>query len=339
MKAIIPFLVIQLLLIPTAQAQQPDDPFARDIKIMAQWFEGEFDNEEQLWFEADPRSATPDKARHLRIHTLHRRLNQPAFGEFVFYVEEYKNNNADEVIRQRLVTISSDRAEKAIRMRQGFFKDSSAARGAYLDPGKLAGLTAEDVFFIDQCDVLWKRKAGQFEGAMGDRACVFGEGRERRYSVHNLTLSATKFWRVDSTFKIADDSLHVGMPIDQPFELRRAKIFICEAAFRNENQTGYDSGQIIKDLRLHSQGGLVWITRESDGARYGLRLRDKEYPYYEERPDFLFFSIRQPDSARSVAYSVHDSDSRRLGINLNWMSANCHREGYDFREPLELLEQ
>ena len=338
MKAIITFLTAALPLMPAARAQQPDDPFARDIKIMAQWFEGEFDNEEQLWFEADPRSATPTSERHVRIHTLHRRLSMPSFGEFVFYVEEYKDNNPDQVIRQRLVTLTSDRTANAIRMQQGFFKDPAAARGASSDPDKLAGLTAANVFFVGECDVFWRRKADQFEGAMADKACVFGEGKERRYSVHNLTLSATKFWRVDSTFKVSDDSLHVGMPIDQPFELRRAKIFICEAAFRNENQTGYDSGQIIKDLRLHSQGGLVWITREVDGARYGLRLRDKEYPYYEQRPDFLFFSIRQPDSPRSVAYSVHDSDSRRLGINLNWMSANCHRQGYEFREPLELLE-
>lgn len=311
-------------------ADDNTDPNARDLLILTQWFEGDFDNEEQLWFQADPRSATPDDERHVQIHTSHRRLQLPAFGEHVFYVEEYKDNDPTDIIRQRFVTFASEPEQGRIRMKQGFFKDPEAARGAHRDPGKLGGIGAEDVFFLDGCDVFWQRRADQYEGAMAPQACAFGEGDARRYSVHNLTLSATKYWRVDTTFRFSDGELHAGMPVDQPFRLRRAQQFLCEVNIRGDDPKQY------RDLELHSQGGEVTF-EGPNGKSLILRMRDKEYPYYATRPDFLFFSLREAGEVRSIVYSVHDRLSRRLGFNLDWIGAHCHRAGYDFREPLSTL--
>ena len=99
-------LAIALLCAPLAAGAAPeDDPLARDLLVLTGWFEGEFDNEEQRWFQADPRSGTPE----------------------------------------------------------------------------------------DERDVYWRR--------------------------------------VDSTFLVSDDSLHVGMPADRPFELRRVKRFTCGITF------------------------------------------------------------------------------------------------------------
>ncbi|MDX2221596.1 MAG: chromophore lyase CpcT/CpeT [Rhodospirillaceae bacterium] len=330
-------LVAMLLTLTTsaagAQAPVPDDPFARDLIILSEWYAGEFDNEEQLWFENDRRSATPKDLRHPRIHASHRRVDLPAFGPIVFYVEEYRDDDPAQVIRQRLVTLASDRAEKAIRMRQGFFKSPDAVRGAHIDPSKLSALTAQDVSFLDGCDVFWRREADQFVGAMKDKACVFGDGDKRRYSVYRLVLSETKYWVADSTRLVSDDTLHMGFPLDRPIEHRRAKLFNCEIVFRRDD----GSEQKVSGLWLHSQGGTVWAMRDATGERVGLRLRDKEYPYYETRPDFMFLAVRKPGQAESVGFSIHDSDSRRMGIDLGWFNAHCYRQGYTFRETLDQL--
>jgi hypothetical protein len=219
-------------------------------------------------------------------------------------------------------------------MRQGFFKDPTAALGAHLDPGKLAKLTTADVSFLDGCDVTWRRVGDQFQGAMAPKTCQFGEGKDRRYSAHNLTLSETKYWREDRSFKVADDSLHLGFPTDEPHKFNRAKMFICEMTFRGAKRG--EGERKVESLRLHSQGGQVWAAR-ADGKKFGLRLRDKEYPYYDVRPDFLFFAAREEGAEASLAYSIHDVDSRRLGLDIGWLGAHCVREGYDFREPLEAL--
>ena len=311
----------------------PRDPYARDLLVLAEWFEGEFDNEEQLWFEADPRSETPEAERHTRLHTVHRRLDLAHFGAHVFYVEEYKDNDPDDLVRQRLVIFSSEGLGGAIRMQQGFFKDPAMARGAQFEPAKLDGLQNDDVTFLDECDVFWHRVAGQYEGQMRPKACIFGEGAERRYSVHNLILSESKYWRNDLTRLVADDSLHVGFDESKPTKLRRAQPFLCEVNVRLDD----GGSQREAGLRLHSQGGEQTITRRDNGEKYVLRMRDKEYPFYDTRPDFLFLSIRKANERRSLAYSVGDAESRRLGFSFDGLLTHCYREGYTFRQPLETL--
>ena len=51
-----------------AQAADTQDPFARDIKILADWFEGEFDNSEQLWFENFEAANVSDENKAERLH-------------------------------------------------------------------------------------------------------------------------------------------------------------------------------------------------------------------------------------------------------------------------------
>ena len=328
------FLVVALLCAPLATVAATEyDPLARDLLILTDWFEGEFDNEEQRWFQADPRSSTPEEERHVRVHTTHKRIEAPEFGEHVFYVEEYTHDDPERVFRQRLVIFSSAPEAGGIRMRQGFFNEPDRFLGAQHNPGLFDDLTAEDAFFLDECDVYWKRVAGQFEGGMRPKACVFGEGELRRYSVHDLYLSETKYWRVDSTFLVADDSLHVGMPADQPFELRRVKRFICGITFDPRGP----EPQEITDISLHSQGGSADVTRERDGQEFTLLMRDKEYPYYSTRPDFIYFSIRRKGELASVVFTVNDPDSRSLAVNTGDLVASCYRDGYEFRESLEEL--
>ena len=327
-------LLFALLCAPLAATAATEyDPLARDLLILTDWFEGEFDNEEQRWFQADPRSNTPEEERHVRIHATHKRIDAPGFGEHVFYVEEYTHDDPERVFRQRLVIFSSAPEDGGIRMRQGFFNEPERFLGAQHKPGLFDDLKAEDAFFLDECDVYWKRVAGQFEGGMRPKACVFGEGELRRYSVHDMYLSETKYWRVDSTFLVADDSLHVGMPADKPFELRRVKRFTCGITFDPRGP----EPQEIADISLHSQGGSADVTRERDGQEFTLLMRDKEYPYYSTRPDFIYFSIRRKGELASVVFTVNDPDSRSLAVNTGDLVASCYRDGYEFRESLEAL--
>ena len=50
--------IFALILLLNFNAYADDLPtaHARDLLILSQWFEGEFDNEEQVWFQSDDRS-------------------------------------------------------------------------------------------------------------------------------------------------------------------------------------------------------------------------------------------------------------------------------------------
>lgn len=318
--------------IVAAQESLPMDPNARDMLILTEWFEGDFDNEEQQWFHT--RNGGEGEPAHVRMHASHTRVDLPNIGDHVFYIQHHINDDPTDVARQRIGVFISEPGDQSIRMKQGFFKDNDKVLNAHLDPSKLDGLTEDDIMFIENCDVFWRRDADQYVANMAPKACAFGEDELYRYSVHRWTLSETKFWLVDSSFLMSDDSLHVGMPVDEPFRMRRSKIFECEVTFRNEDRS---TARSIKDIRMHSQGGLVWFDPDENGDVYGIRMRDKEYPFYSERPDFLLFSLQKQGETSMVGYALTDVDARRVGFNLGWVLGHCHREGYDFRQTLDQL--
>ena len=208
-----------------------------------------------------------------------------------------------------------------------------AVRGAHEDPAKAALISMDTVTFMAACDVFMRRVADQFQGGMKPKDCVFGEGEERRYSVHDLVLSETKYWRTDATFLLADGSFYRGTPLNEPTELRRSRIYFCDFYFYGSDR----SQQVVNDLRVFSQGGSATAVRESDGQSFDILLREKEYPYYESRPDFIYYSIRRTGENRSVAFGVADPRSRQFGLNNGELAAFCHLDGYEFQELLEEL--
>ncbi len=313
-----------------ALADDAENPFTRDLKIISQWFEGEFDNSEQLWFHQRSRAEGDPP---VRIHATHQRLSDSPFGDYAFYVEEYRDNDPAQLYRQRLVTFQADLAAGAIRVKQGFFKDANAVRGGVGATSELTGVTVEDVSFIDECDVFLRREADQFKGEMKAKACVFGDGDERRYAVHQWVLSETKFWRVDATYLKSNDEFFRGTKPGTSTEMRRAQSFDCDVYFYADGE----APQVVEDLRLHNQGGIASAVRARDQQAFDVLLRAKEYPYYGSRPDFMYYSIRRSGEDRSIAFGVADAQSRQFGLNQGDLAVFCHRDGYEFREPLEQL--
>ena len=340
--------LVATLALSVSTANAAADPYVRDLLILTKWFEGEFDNEEQVWFEEYPGMLAEGKEAHGRVHAMHRRVDLPELGEHVFYIEEYTDNDPTKIFRQRLAIFSTDPAAGGIRMRLGFFRDADAVRGGYHNPSKLSGLTSDDLFFIEEvspdsnCDVIWRRRGAQFDGKMVAKACVFGENEQRRYSVHNVTLSKEHYIRADLTRLVSDDSISAGQPEDEPHEMRRALPFICNGRFFSNPASTFDDGntkiQYFKDMRLHSQGGTFTVKRDSDGQMFEVLMRTKKYPFYSERPDFIYFSVRKEGAKRSEVFTVSDINSRHMGVTLPGMSAYCHRVGYEFNEEIETLD-
>lgn len=321
------FAAVLLAAAPARAANEPDDPSARDLQRIVGWFGGIWDNSEQIWFETEGRAQVPVPERHERVHATHRRVDLPSIGRYVFYVEEYRDDDPAKVFRQRLVVFESAR-EQGVRMRLGLFRDAAAVLGAASDPARLAGLHPEALIWLPGCEVYWRAEGDQYVGGMRPKACTFGEGREQRWSQHDLLLSATKYWRVDRSFNVRDGKLAVGHPGGVPHKLDRARLFECEVRLFGGNylagQGASPSDRILTGQRLHSQGGTLHVENPADGARWQIRLRDKEYPYYERWSDFMFLSVRRAGEP-SIALSLHDRDARFLGVNVGWMSVACDR--------------
>jgi hypothetical protein len=77
--------------------------------------------------------------------------------------------------------------------------------------------------------------------------------------------------------------------------------------------------------------------RAGDGKEFEILMREKEYPFYDSRPDFIYFSLREKGEERSIGFSINDPNSRVVGVRAESIGAFCNRKGYSFRETRELL--
>lgn len=305
------------------------DPNVRDLGLLAQWFEGEYDNDEQLWVEK--RSDWWGKAdeKHGRIHAMHKRIKADSIGKYVFYIEEYMDDDPTKIGRQRLVSFESMKDKPGIIMKLYFLKDAAKyVMASDTHEAMLENVTMDALFDLDGCDVVFQRVGQQFHGSMIEKACQFGKGDELRYSVHDMIVSKDEYWRVDRTFLVKDDSFWKGHPNAEPHKMRKVTYYICDLSFHEKAY--YMPGKKdkkFKGLRIHDQGGTSYQVNPIDGKTYFLQLRNKEYPFYPlENSNFLFLRFKEEGQPASIGLSFGEPKAKKIGIQMNWVSATCDCE-------------
>lgn len=309
---------------PSAQAV-----LERDFGQFLEWFEGRFDNDRQVFFEPELGVAEPD--RHERIHSIFRRVDLPAFGAHVFYVEQYLNGDPAQIYRQRLYVMSVDAGRGAIRLAIHIPRQPEGLAGAHLDPTLLARLTPADMTTYPGCDVFWRRQENQFVGSMDEGACRIVSSRSGRTLIvsDDLVLSADGIWINDRA--VDEQGAYVyGNLAGVAHQLRRARPFECWAAVLRGASHG-DSGEgarpqdwaFQRGLWVHDQGGTVEIvTDETPARRITIKLRRVEWPYGTNRPSLTLY-VHEDGNPRALSYAWGEYDAERLGINLRWLQVSC----------------
>lgn len=310
-------------------APGPDAVLDRDFALFLDWFEGRFDNDPQVFF-ADA-LGVPADARHERIHSIFRPVELPAFGEHVFYVEQYSNAVPADIYRQRLYVFTPVYETGEIRLDIHAPLNAAAVQGAHLDPSKLDGLTPEQTIAYPQCAVFWTRQEAQFIGATRPGECRVESRQSGRTLVieDNLLLSANAIWIRDRAETEGGDYVY-GNRAGIPHQLRRARPFQCWVAVLRGAAHG-DSGEGVppsqwdfrQNVFIHDQGGRAQITTDEDPARtIELRLRDVVWPYGDRRPSLTLY-VHEDGSDRATSYAWTEGGAERVGVNLRWLQASC----------------
>ncbi|MEX1312454.1 MAG: chromophore lyase CpcT/CpeT, partial [Candidatus Sulfomarinibacteraceae bacterium] len=125
------------------------DSLGYDLEVMMEWFAGEFDNHQQVVEEIE--AEEPPEQPHEWIHSIFHPVELPAFGDDVFYVEQYIHGDPTNIYRTRIYSFSINEEVGAIQLTIYSFKDHEAVIGAHEDPSKLEGLTMDDVRTIPGC--------------------------------------------------------------------------------------------------------------------------------------------------------------------------------------------
>ncbi len=312
-------LSVALLAPPAGSQERSFTLLERELETLVAMWPGDYDNREQLGFDAAVGRRDLETGGHPRVHSQIRRVELPQLGQYVLYVEEYRDNNPAAIFRQRLYVLSADAAEQAIRVRLLFFRDGKPYLGAHRDPALLADIGSTDVSSLDGCDVLIRREGDWYQGAMQPRACMFGEDNERRYADYQVRVFAHGYWFRDRQLSAATDQ-----PVEQVadftwHQLERARWFACMVD--GPRPGGGPPVVTAHYIKLHDQGGTFGFTHP-DGRHMVLTMRNN-WSYGMQRETFVIVVQEGDESGPTLVYAWGSPGSDRIGVNPGYLRVQC----------------
>lgn len=289
----------------------------KDLQLMMHWFGGRFDNFAQTIEEKEMKTEFP----HERIHSIFARVNLPAIGENVFYVQQYMDGDEAKIYRQRLYVFTANKKEKAIELKIYTFPDEKAVLNAHLDQSKLSGLTLEKMESPKGCEVFWRLNGDKFEGSMKKDACRVVSKRSGKTLIitDDLFLTKDEIWIRDQA-KDDQGNYVFGNKANIHHKLKKAQVFEGWTAVLKDGSTemtGQDApadawnGQ--RNLMIHDQGGRVKINDKFSAELAQLA--------YKNGTKVLKLGIVENASGKTVAYTWANTNATRIGINLRWVQA------------------
>ncbi|MBC6402445.1 MAG: chromophore lyase CpcT/CpeT [Hyphomonadaceae bacterium] len=305
-----------------AQELQPPESAAdrilkRDFARFLNWFPGRYDNMEQVYFNEN--LGVPEHERHGRIHHIFAPVDLPAFPGETFYVEQYADDDPDNIYRQRIYSFEPDFDENAIRLTIYVPGNTAALKGAHADASKLDGLTPSDFTVYPGCEVYWRYQNEHFHGTMKPGACRVESRRSGRMLVitDDLQLSRSSIWIRDEA-EDTDGNYVYGNKARIHHKSNRARMFNCWVSpQKHDGEYGF-----YNNIGIHDQGGKVWLESD-DHQTVGIRMRNVVWPMGNNRNSLVLYAHRGDDPERPVSYTWTAPDSGRIALNLRWLQASC----------------
>lgn len=292
-----------------------DDRNARDLTFATEWFEGEFDNDLQIWFETDPRSHTAPEERHQRSHAVHTRLPDTLLGAAAFLVREYQDDDRTKLVSEHVVSLQSNKPEEGIRLRYHRLLGDVAPTGL---------TTASQLEAMIGCDVILRRRGVQLEGRVQKGGCASGAGKSRSVIDETIWLGPNVYSR--ERIEISPKKPGASTDADLgPVHFYKARGFDCAAnMFADSYLKPSTNDKHYKFEGRHDLGDVMLVESPRDGKRYQLQLRRQRYPYYQSGGEFLLMRLREVGAPTSVAIVTSDTGNDNISLNLGWAMISCN---------------
>ncbi len=316
------WLPLSLFCLSALQAQTTNA--AAELELMMQWFEGEFDNFQQV--HREKLDSVPVDLRHNHIHSIFKKVEAPALSQHAFFVKQYLDGDKNKVYRQRMYAFSYDEQEKAIRLDIYAFASPELEKKyaqADQDPTPLKNLTMNELRATPGCEVFWKRNTPEyFDGYMKERACHFFSQRsnKRIYISDNLRLYPDAIW-INDQAEDEQGNYVFGHKEHIPHKLRRVYYYTGWAAIK---LPGAEKHTLVRGLRLHD-GGQRTAIHDANGQVLPYEI-ELSVVSYSPTVEVLKLAIYEAGQSKSVGYTWAMPGSNRIGFNWRDMEAGFTRE-------------
>jgi hypothetical protein len=180
------------------------------VNLFARWWTGSFSNERQV--NTDRLQNEPDYPESVRLLRNMRvqRLNAPAIGPLVLYLEEIKTDQPDKAHRQRVMTFNWKAETGEIEVEQLFFSTELAYDRHFIPAADVEKMKRADFTRERGCDLFfkWDEARQRFKGGMRPRACEYTHPTSGRvFAEFDMILDANRLWYRDRSIKLVDGSI------------------------------------------------------------------------------------------------------------------------------------
>ncbi|MEM9819487.1 MAG: chromophore lyase CpcT/CpeT [Bacteroidota bacterium] len=284
-----------------------------DLELMTTWFEGEFNNFQQVWQEEQ--DSVEAALRHEHIHSIFTSVVMPKIGTHVFYVKQYIDDDPEKIYRQRIYRFKTNSKERAIQLDIFSFMDEKAEKkykNANIDPQILTSLTEEQLKNTEGCEVFWKKAGDHFVGYMKEKACQFVSDRsgKRIFITDSLRLSQDEIWIRDEAHDEVGDYVF-GNKAGIHHKLKRCRQFSGWMAVQKPDSEEYT---LMRDILIHDQGQRVpLVDREGTPTKYSVELAEV---IYKDGQEVLKLSVYNDDPKKPMIYTWTNPESVQIGINM-----------------------
>lgn len=295
-------------------AMTADEEFA----LLLEWFEGEYDNHEQVWQQEIDEVAEKDRLEH--IHHRFVSVDAPALGDHIFFVLQTTDDDLDKVYRQRIYSFTQDEEEGAIRLTIYRMEDEAKYTDSWKEPGLIKDIGMDEVSTTTGCEVFWKHNGEFFDGYMKDRACHFFSKRSGKeiYITDTLRLTDSEIWIAD---KATDAQGNYIFGRDLPHKNRKVRKYKAWMGVKKSKvDPAYEGDDMFfnSDVVFHNEGQISPIL-DDDGKPTGYSIQLARLTYQNTKTAILKLGVIQDATGDTLVYNWASTDSSRVGINLRWL--------------------
>lgn len=294
----------------------------RELMSLMEMWPGDYNNREQIQFDADLGKASPEQGGHVWVHAQVRRVDVPALGPHVLYLEEYHGLDSDDIFRQRLYELEVEEAGGIIRLIVHTLRDPERFLGAQDDPSRLKALTRADTITRPGCDILIRRDGDAFYGAMAPKACVVSEGSKQRFADYRVRVTPDGYRFRE---RLLDMTTHAVVETTADFSwhhLERARWFRCMIDFPDEE--GGRPTNTAHYVRIHDQGGAFPFVYP-DGRSMAISLRNR-WSYGMDRETLVVKVHDGGEPGPYLTYGWAEAQADWIGVNAGWIRVQCDRD-------------
>ncbi len=289
-----------------------------DVEVLEQLWPGLHDSTEQIVVNTDRGIVGWTEGVEHRVRTVVAPINVPWLGPHVLYLEEFLQDEPDELRRQIVLQLEPQAPPEAA-VRAHVFSFVKPARWAHLDRrSQLAGkLRKGDLVPSTGCDLVLTRDGAQFMGGTIGHGC--GAAAADRYVDYQLVIGEDLYWYHRRVLRKRNDELREEIIGYNWFELNEAQLFTCRIDW---SATGRNADlKPLQRLELRDEGGRARFSTP-DGRTLELTLHSQDWPFMGER-DALILMLQESGAAAPLGSAWAEIDSQQISLELDWLRVRC----------------